>query len=64
LPELGFLSDIDLPKRFQDAASCLVIKISSLDIDRKYPIVMAERVVTKFGPTVLLSIKGSPYSIV
>jgi hypothetical protein len=61
---LGFLKDMDLSKRFQDATSSQIIGISSLDIDRKYHIVMAERVVTKFGPTVLLSIKDSPYNIV
>jgi hypothetical protein len=50
-------------QRSQDAASSRIIRINSLDIDRKYP-VLAEHVVTKCSPTVLLSNKDSPYNIV
>jgi hypothetical protein len=35
-----------------------------MKIDRKYQIVQAENIVTKNGPTVLLSIKDAPYNIV
>ena len=34
-----------------------------LELDRKYPIVVAEGIVTKFGPSILLSIKESPHNI-
>jgi hypothetical protein len=35
-----------------------------LEINRKYPIVGAQRVVTKYGPTVLLCIKDRPYNTI
>jgi len=34
-----------------------------LELDRKYPIVQAEGIAIKIGPTYLLSIKESPYNI-
>jgi hypothetical protein len=39
-----------LNKKFQEAASSYAIKFNSMEMDRKYPIVKAERVATKFGP--------------
>jgi hypothetical protein len=35
-----------LTKKFQDAASSYAIKISSMEMDRKYPIVKTETVTT------------------
>jgi len=55
---------MDVPKKFQEATSSDAFKIGSLEVDRKYPIIHAERIVTESGPAVLLSIKGSPYNIV
>jgi hypothetical protein len=55
---------MDLNTKFQDAASSNAIKISSMKVDRKYPIIKAERVTIKCGPTVLRSIKESPNNIV
>jgi hypothetical protein len=51
-----------LTNTFKDAASSYAIKISSFETDRKYRIVKAERVTTKFGPTVLLTIRDSQYN--
>jgi hypothetical protein len=50
-------------KKFQEAASSHAIKISSMEVDRKYSKIKGERVTTKFGLPVLWSIKESPYSI-
>lgn len=50
---------MELNKKIQEGPSCHAIKISSMEVDGKYPILHAERVITKFGPTVLLSIKDS-----
>jgi hypothetical protein len=55
---------MDISKRFQEATSTQAVRISSLENDRKYPIVHADRITTKFGPTVLFSIKDNPYNIV
>jgi len=49
-----------LDRKFQDATSCHSVKRSSLEVDCKYPITRAERSVTKFGPTVLMSIRDVP----
>jgi hypothetical protein len=48
---------MDLDRKFQDVSSCHSVKISSLEVDCKYPITHTESIVTKFGPTVLLSIR-------
>jgi hypothetical protein len=55
---------MDLTKKFQEVAPSHAIKINSMELDRKYSIIHAERIDKKLGPTVLLSIKESPYNIV
>jgi len=45
-----------LSQRFSDV-SCDVVHISTLKVDQTYPIVKAERVKTRYGETVLLSIR-------
>ena len=52
---------MDLTKRFQNATSCQTERINSLEVERKYPIVQAERVETKFGPSVLFGVLDSPF---
>jgi hypothetical protein len=55
---------MDLDKKFQDVASCQTANISSLEVHRRYPITRAERVVTKFGPTMLISVRDPNFHIV
>jgi hypothetical protein len=45
----NFFFQMDLERKFQDITSGNTVKISSLEVDRKYPITRAERIVTKFG---------------
>jgi hypothetical protein len=52
---------MDLDRKFQDASSCHSVKISSLEVNRKYPITHAERIVTKFGTTVMMSTRDTPF---
>lgn len=47
---------MDLKTKFQAATSCNSVRISALEVERKYPIIRAERVETKFGQSVLLKI--------
>ena len=54
---------MSLVTRFQEASTCYTIKIGSLQIDRPYPITYGERIDTRFGPAVLLSIRDSTFSI-
>ena len=51
---------MDLKTTFQAATSCKSVKISALEVERKYQIIRAERVETKFGQSVLLNILDSP----
>jgi len=55
---------MDLSKKFQKATTCTVIIVNSLEVDRKYRIVHARRIVTKRGPTVLIRILDSPFKVV
>jgi len=48
---------MELTEKFQEGTSCNTIKINMMEVDRKYPVIKAERIVTKFGPTILLSIR-------
>jgi len=47
-----------LSQRFSDVA-CDDVHVSSLKVDQTYPIVKAERVKTRYGETVLLSIRDT-----
>jgi hypothetical protein len=55
---------MELSKTFQEATFCYTIQIGSMEADRNYPIVHAERAATKFGKTVLLSLTDLPFKIV
>ena len=58
---------MDLAQKFEDAtasASSASVNISSLVVNRLYPIVRAKRITTKFGSTVLLSIRDSDEQLV
>jgi hypothetical protein len=58
---------MDLAKKFDDAtasASCTSINISSLILNRPYPIVRAKRVTTKFGSTVVLSLRDADEELI
>jgi len=51
---------MDIKTRFQAATSCHFVKIAALEMERKYSIIRAERVETRFGPAVLLTILETP----
>jgi len=51
-------------KRFVEATTTASANISSLILNRPYPIVHAKRINTKYGPTVLLSIRDVDEKIV
>ena len=50
---------MDLPRKFEAATSSRSINIVELDTDKKYPILSAKRITTKFGPTAHLTIHDS-----
>jgi len=47
---------MDLAAKFKMVSSCQQTKITSLKIDTPYPIQHAERVVTKYGEAILLTL--------
>jgi len=47
-------------KKIQEVDSCYSMKLSSIQIDRKYPITRVERVATRFGPAIVLAIRDTP----
>ena len=46
-----------LTRKFEEATSNNTVRIIALEIHRKYPILEAQHIDTKYGSTVLLSIK-------
>jgi hypothetical protein len=45
------------------ASSCITVKIGFLETEKPYPIQHAQRVDTRFGPTVLLSLRESEFTL-
>ena len=50
---------MDLAKQFEEATAYAAVNISSSEINKLYPIVGAKRMTTKYGPTMLLSVRES-----
>ena len=59
-----FVFQMDLKHRFIEADVCDVIKVSEMQVGRKYPITRALRIDTKYGESVLLIIlEGDGHSV-
>jgi hypothetical protein len=54
---------MSLTQKFMEASTCLTVKIGSWETERPYPITHAQRVGTRFGSTVLLSIRDSEFTL-
>jgi hypothetical protein len=48
---------MDLTEKFKMATFCRSVPVNKLEIERPYPILNAERSVTKYGPTIVLNIR-------
>ena len=55
---------MELDRKFEIATSCRSVSLGSLEPDRLYPIVHAERINTRYGQSVLVAIMDSPSSSV
>jgi hypothetical protein len=53
---------MSLAKKFLEASACHTVKIESLDTEKPYPITHAQRVGTRFGPTIP-SIRESEFAL-
>jgi len=61
---LQFLQTMDLANRFEETTAYATVKIGTVDINKLFSIVGAKRMITKYGATVLLSIRESEARIV
>jgi len=57
-------ADIDLGKRFEEATAYASVSIASLEPHKRYPIIRAKRLSTKFGMSVVLTLRSSDTTIV
>jgi hypothetical protein len=48
-----------LSERFNVVTSCTIVRMSELQVDTPYPILYAQTVDTKYGPTVILTLQDS-----
>jgi hypothetical protein len=55
---------VDPATKFRMTSSCQTVRIPSLPVDRSYPIERAEKIQTRYGEAVLLTLKESPQSCV
>jgi hypothetical protein len=53
---------MDLQKKFQNVSSTRLIPASSLTVNKRYPILRAERAETRYGPTVMLTLQEAETS--
>jgi hypothetical protein len=51
---------MDLSRRIQELDFRYSIKLSSLQVDRKYPKTYVERIATRFGPAIVLAVRDTP----
>ncbi len=54
---VGSSLQMALSQKFRDAVLGMAVRISNLDIDKSYPVLHAERLETKYGTFVLLTLR-------
>jgi hypothetical protein len=54
---------MSLAQKFMEVSACLTVTIGSLDTEKPYPIQHAQRVGIRFGPTILMSIRDSEFTL-
>ena len=54
---LSFWAIMDLAQKFDGVTCATNISVSELDVNRKYRILQARRLTTRFGPSVILTVK-------
>ena len=59
-----YLQMEDILRRFKEASSNRSVTISSLHKNKEYPVLRAERVETKYGVSILLTVRESSVDVV
>ena len=49
---------MDLTQKLDGFTCDITVSVSDLDVNRKYRILMVKRLTTRFGPSVILTVKG------
>jgi hypothetical protein len=55
---------MELIRKFPETSSCTAMSVNKLQTDRAYPITFVERVGTRYGPSILMSLRVTPTRIV
>jgi hypothetical protein len=55
---------MELSRKFEETSSCTTMSVVQLETDRTYPITFMERIGTRYGPSILMSLRDSPTRIV
>ena len=55
---------MDLGKRFEEATAYASVSVCSLEPHKQYPITRAKRISTKYGLSVVLTLRGSDSGVV
>ena len=55
---------MDLAQKFDGVTCDTNISVSELDVNRKYRILQTRRLTTRYGPTVILTVKGENAALV
>jgi len=56
--------DMDLTKRFEKATAYSSLNVNTLEPHKLYPIIRAKRIPTKFGPSIVLTLRIAETNIV
>ena len=49
--------EMDLTKRFEEATAYASVNVNTLEPHKLYPIIRAKRILTKYGPSVVLTLR-------
>ena len=61
---MGYLLQITVSQKFPDAVLGSTVRISSLDLETRYPVLHAERLETKYGTSFFLTISESTNNVI
>ena len=64
LLSVGSSLQMELTQKFKDVASGIAVRIEFLDVDKRYPVLRAEWLKTKYGKTMLLAVREDDRTVV
>jgi hypothetical protein len=55
---------MELTRMFQESSSCTTMSVGQLQTDRAYPITFVESIGTRYGPSILMSLRDTSTTII